>query len=217
MKIKNGIIYLVTNKVTGKKYVGATTYSIETRKADHIQRAQRGDTNSFQEAIATYGLDSFHWEQVDVSANIDELARLEKKYIDKFDSKSNGYNQDRGGGFKKSIYKYDLSGKLVEKFENLTDAAQSINATKQDVSRAALNVNQTYGGFIWSYDYVELYIPKEDKRLKRVYQYDVDGNLINIFKSVAEASRKTNITKSGIAKACRGERKQSGGYVWKYR
>ncbi len=152
-----------------------------------------------------------------MATSIDELASLEKYHIANLDSKLYGYNIDQGGGFKKSIYKYDLNGKLIEKFGNLTDAAKSINATKQNISRAALNVNQTYGGFIWSYDYKEPYVTKVDKRLKNVYQYDLEGNLIDVFISVAEASRKTNITKSGIAKACRGERKQSGGYVWKYK
>ncbi|WP_394345717.1 hypothetical protein [Gelidibacter gilvus] len=36
------------------------------------------------------------------------------------------------------------------------------------------------------------------------------------YESVAEASRQTGISKSCISKVCRGERKQSGGYIWKY-
>ncbi len=219
MKNKNkiGIIYTVTNKITGEKYVGATTYSIEVRKADHIGRAKRGDTNNFQEAIATYGTESFEWEQVDVATSIDELARLEKEYIEKFNSKLKGYNLNGGGGFKKSVYKYGLNGMLVARFDNLTDAAHSINTTKKTISKVALGVNQTYGGYIWSYDYVEPYETKTDKRLKNVYQYSLDGNLIDVFISVADASRKTKITKTGIAKVCRFEQKECGGFLWRYK
>ena len=53
-------------------------------------------------------------------------------------------------------------------------------------------------------------------RKKGVIQSDLDDNFIFEFNSVAEASTITGINKSCIAKVCRQERKQAGGYKWKY-
>lgn len=37
-----------------------------------------------------------------------------------------------------------------------------------------------------------------------------------IWKSIIESSRHLQIADNGIGKCCRGEFKQSGGYVWRY-
>ena len=39
---------------------------------------------------------------------------------------------------------------------------------------------------------------------------------ISDFKSITDASRKTNINKTSIGKVCRLEEKTAGGYIWKY-
>ena len=58
--------------------------------------------------------------------------------------------------------------------------------------------------------------PVKDARKRSVKQYTLEGELINQFESVAEASRQTGIYKGCIAKVCRGERKQTGGFKWQY-
>ena len=45
---------------------------------------------------------------------------------------------------------------------------------------------------------------------------DMDGNILARYKSVAEASRQTGISKSPIGKTCRREQEQTGGYFWRY-
>ena len=52
---------------------------------------------------------------------------------------------------------------------------------------------------------------------KQVCQYDFDGNLIMVWKSIIEASRNTNVPDTNIIQCCRGDYKQAGGYVWKYK
>lgn len=55
-----------------------------------------------------------------------------------------------------------------------------------------------------------------NSKAKKVFQYDLNSKLINIFNSVAEASRQLNISKQQIAKVCRGEKSNYKGYVWNY-
>jgi len=213
----NKIIYKATNSVNGFVYVGATTKTIRDRKKDHLSKATSGESGKFQEAISTYGAEAFFWEQIDTASSIDELALKEKQYILESNSKEEGYNSDSGGGFKKTVYQYSIEdGRIVNSYDCLTDAGNVVNATKQRISSACLSVNNTYGGYFWSYEFKEPFIPTIDKRSKKVLQLNLEGESMNIFNSVAEASRVTEINKTGIAKVCRGERKKSGGYIWKY-
>lgn len=210
-----GIIYSVENEITGEFYIGATTYSIEDRKADHIRRADKESKSYFHESIATYGTEAFIWNEIDTANSIDELAQKEKKYIESYNSKEDGYNCDSGGGFMKTVYQYDIDSKeLIESYDCLQSASNAINATKQHISRACLSVNQKYGGYYWSYKYP--FTPNKDVRKRKVLFYDLDKDIIQEFESVAEASRKTGVSKSCIARFCRGERKPPNAFEWLY-
>jgi len=210
-------VYKVTNTKEKRTYIGATTKSIKERQKDHLQKVDKYDNNKLYDAISTYGVEAFVWETIDTANTVDELAHKEKYYISFFDSKENGYNSDIGGGFKKTVYKYDLKSKeLVGAFECLDDAGESVGAIKQQISRACLGVNKVFGGHYWSYDKYGVFEPSKDQRKKTVYQYTLDSTLIACFSSVADASRETGVNKSCIAKVCRGERKSAEGHLWTY-
>lgn len=49
-----------------------------------------------------------------------------------------------------------------------------------------------------------------------IVQRDTNLKLIARYNSCREAGRKTNLKHEYIASACRGERKQYAGYIWKY-
>ena len=51
---------------------------------------------------------------------------------------------------------------------------------------------------------------------KEVGQYDLQGNLLNVFYSTSEASRSTGINLGNISSCCSGRYKSAGGYAWKY-
>lgn len=215
--IKNSyIIYKAQNTFTGEVYIGATSKSIKERKIDHIHKANNKIGSYFQEAINTYGADAFMWEQIDSASNNDELANKEIKYISDYDSFDNGYNSDKGGGIKKTVYKYNLDGSLNNSYEDLTSASITIDVRKQDISRACWSVNNLLGDFLWSYEYREPFIPESDGRKKTVNQISLDGDLIVSFESASEASRVTGISKTCITRCCRGERVQTAGFLWKY-
>jgi group I intron endonuclease len=214
--MQNKIIYKVVNIQTNEVYIGASARSLEERKADHLQKADKKVGSYFQEAIGTYGPEAFSWEQIDTASNNDELAHKEIKYISEYDALENGYNSDKGGGIKKTVYKYNLDGSLNATFEDLTTASKTIGVRKQDISRACWNVNHTLGGYLWSYDKMETFVAENDNRKKEVVQSFLDGNLVAKYISVAEASRETGISKTCISRCCRGERENSSGFLWNY-
>jgi len=217
MKENNNFIYKVTNSINNLIYIGMTTTSIEERKKDHLKKSKKGKSYAFQNAIATYGIDAFKFEQIDTALTTDELAKKEKEYILEYNSKEDGYNLSVGGDVQKSVYQYSIStGVLVNKYTNLTDASTTIKLNKQDLSKVCLSVNKVSNGFYWTYDYVEKFIPQKDKRRKVVHQHTIQGEFIKEYKSVSEASKETGCNKSGIAKVCRQERQQSGNFKWSY-
>jgi len=210
------IVYKVENIHNGWVYIGSTTSTMEERKRDHVQKADNGTGHYFHQEIATFGPEAFNWEQIDTAETANELAAKEKDYILEYNSKEEGYNQDSGGGFKKIVYQYDMEGILQNTFESLSEAAKIVDVNKRSISAACLGKIINCKGFYWCYDLVDVYLPVADNRRKKVLQLDLDGNILNTYLSVAEASRQTGISKSPIAKTCRGEQEQTGGYFWKY-
>lgn len=51
---------------------------------------------------------------------------------------------------------------------------------------------------------------------KKVEQYTKNGQLLATFDSIKEASRKTGANDRQISCVCKGKRKTSGGFIWKY-
>jgi len=209
-----GYIYKVENIENGMVYIGSTTKTLETRKKDHIKKAYKGAGSLFHEAIATYGPDSFKWDCIDIASTTDELALKEKKYIANYNAYGNGYNNDCGGGFQKTIYQFNSEGLLVGQWKSLNEAALKVLGTEKGISNACLGYSKSYKGYYWSYD--KNFTVPEDLRKKKVCQYNLENKLIRCFDSVAEASRCRGLSKSAISRVCRGERDKSGGYIWRY-
>ena len=55
-----------------------------------------------------------------------------------------------------------------------------------------------------------------DERAKVVYQYTLDGLLVNVWKSAAEAARVLGFIKVDIINCCNGKQKTHKGYKWSY-
>lgn len=91
-------IYLITNLVSGQRYVGQTIQTVALRWQGHIRDTRRGFTYPICNAIRKYGSESFAVMEVDVARSRDELNVLEPFYIRLFNTrKPHGYNLDSGG------------------------------------------------------------------------------------------------------------------------
>ena len=55
-----------------------------------------------------------------------------------------------------------------------------------------------------------------EKRMKKINQYDLNGNLMKTYKGVRIAEEETGVHNSNIIKCCKGKVKSAGGYIWKY-
>jgi group I intron endonuclease len=92
-----GVIYLITNLVTGKHYVGQTRRPLRVRWNGHL--ASGSGCRHLCAAIKKYGRDAFLIEAVFECENADELNKLETRCILALMShhRVNGYNLGTGG------------------------------------------------------------------------------------------------------------------------
>ena len=75
------IIYVATNKVNGKQYVGQTINMLEKRRVNHLFDSRNGSMYYFHKAIRKYGEDNFVWETVANAGIMCNLNMLEQIYI----------------------------------------------------------------------------------------------------------------------------------------
>jgi group I intron endonuclease len=91
-----GHIYLITNKINGKLYVGQTVQELNQRLYQHIASAVHRDS-LLHRAILKYGGDNFEISELEPVDDKDLSAR-EKYWINKLGTlKPNGYNINPGG------------------------------------------------------------------------------------------------------------------------
>jgi hypothetical protein len=96
-----GIIYLVVNKINGKKYIGQTQTPLEARIQRHYNRSKYQNT-IFYQAIRKYGKSAFEWKIIDNANSADELDKKEIHWIIQHKTfvdweNSCGYNMTLGG------------------------------------------------------------------------------------------------------------------------
>jgi group I intron endonuclease len=93
-----GIIYRAVNKINGKIYIGQTINTLKQRVYQHKSEAKLRNSNiKFLNAILKYGIDGFVWEIIEYANTIEQLDKLEKYYINKYNTVEDGYNSKSGG------------------------------------------------------------------------------------------------------------------------
>ncbi len=91
------LIYIITNDVNDKVYIGQTTKTLEERIQGHRNSMVTGVTTHIYNAMRKYGWDKFHFRQIATADSQEDLDYLEQYYIAKYDSVRNGYNMALGG------------------------------------------------------------------------------------------------------------------------
>lgn len=90
-----GVVYLILNKVNGKRYVGQTVQPLKVRFNEH---ARKKDNTLISNAIRKYGRENFYCGVIKTCTSKEELNYWEKYFIAVFKSKKPyGYNLTDGG------------------------------------------------------------------------------------------------------------------------
>ena len=113
-----GIIYIITNKVNSKVYIGQTRKSLSERMRHHFSKYET--CKKLKEAIEQYGKDNFLYSVLEL-VPYSELNDRETFYIEKYNSIENGYNIKKGNS--------KFKGRKIHSIKNLQeDIAKDYNA-----------------------------------------------------------------------------------------
>lgn len=218
-----GIIYRYISP-SGKSYIGQTTS--ENIRREHWNTLGPYAGRKINRAREKYGLNNFTYEVIERNtySNKDiareELNKLEIYYIGLYDSYRRGYNCTIGGDSTLGcICTEDTKNKIsrankgkrrsVETRLKLSKARKGRKFSQEHKS----NLGKAPKGrpCTWSDKIVKA------KHLKEVIQYNTDGQFINMYYSVREASFKTKISMASIYKCVNGRHSTAGGFIWKYK
>lgn len=93
------IIYMATNTLNNKKYIGQTVQTLDKRKSRHLRDAKKRSNLPFRRAIKKYGADGFGWKILYYGKSIEDLNAMEEYYIAAYETRvPRGYNVMLGGG-----------------------------------------------------------------------------------------------------------------------
>lgn len=200
--IENGnyCVYIHTSP-SGKKYIGQTGKKPEYRWGKngngYLNKNDGGYTQpAFAYAILKYGWENFDHEIIASNLTKDEADNFEKLLIEKLDTMNPqcGYNCREGGNSsciseetRKKISK-TLKGNVISE-ETRKKISESLKGTRMG---------------------------KDNAVSKKIVQYDMRGNFIKVWDSIADAERELKIARGNIAKCCKGKWKTIAGYIWRY-
>lgn len=218
-------IYKIENLLNHKVYIGQSI-NIETRFKKH-QSAK--DNFLIHKAIQKYGKENFSYEIIELCSQ-EQLNEKEIYWIDKYQScilngLNKGYNMNYGGsngaGLQKGqpIEQYSLDGEFLKVYPSARQASLELNIYPSAISACVNGKTKCAGDYQWKKvgsDKIIEPIQLDDKKFKsRVFQYDLDGNIIQVYDNLTMAASNTNSQKSGISKACRNNVTYHG-FLWKY-
>lgn len=92
-----GLIYIATNQINGKFYVGKTTKTLEHRRQGHANMARWNSQTYFHRAIRKYGFNQFKFSVLEICGCEEALSKRERFWIAELKAQKCGYNLTEGG------------------------------------------------------------------------------------------------------------------------
>ena len=216
-----GFIYVTTNLINGKMYVGQK----RVNKKDAHWKIYLGSGTILKKAIEKYGKENFDRKIIDIAFNQYELNSFEYYYTKVFDSvnKNNWYNLHYGGevgirthynlseeGRQKQLANHPWKGKhhSDETKKKMSEAAKKREAKKKENN---YQVSEETRKKLSACNKGRI-----GKNRKKVNQYNMDGKFIKTWDFSVDASKDLQIDLCSLRLAAVGKNKSAGGYQWRY-
>lgn len=217
-----GWIYLISNKVNGKCYVGQTRQKNPNRRWNQHRNDSRG---ILKKAIEKHGISNFEFEILYEALN-ENLNEAEKKEIRERNTIApSGYNLQDGGRC------YDVHPLTREKQRALWGPTHPLwnqrhtEETKKKISVATQGENNPMYGKKHTPEVLQILSKNNHMNgkkgalapiSKKVNAYSMDGEFLQTFDCIKEASESIGRSISGIVNCTGGRSKSCGGFMWKY-
>jgi group I intron endonuclease len=110
----------------------------------------------------------------------------------------------------RGVKKGQLSFEVRKKISNSKKGKTHSKETKEKMSKSHMGIKNSFYGKKHSEDYLL-------KKRKPIIQLDIEGNILNEWPSITEASTHLKITCSSISYMLNGKYKTAGGFKFKYK
>lgn len=173
-------IYFIINKVNGKRYVGQTT-NFSRRKQNHISdlKCQRHDNIKLQNAWNKYGEENFYFEKIKYdNLTSEELNEEEIRFIEKYNSREEGYNIAPGGSNGSSRDKLNFEQYCFAYFGNKKyDGMTNRTGKYLGVDSACIAAIKREDSYKWFLD--KALLLSEEEKQRYVAQFEKELDVIN--------------------------------------
>lgn len=200
-------IYLITNRLSGKKYIGQSVDIYRRLNSHRFLRQENAQAVDI--AINKYGIENFTFTVLE-ECDENELDNREKYWCDDAYNHStyapNGYNiANAGGQYGKHpdiISSYTVDGCKVNTYKSKAYASDCIGVTSHAISQA-MERNNLCQGLMWAYgdeEKIDPYCP--NPKGKMIDLYDQEGKFICTFDNMTRASEFLNCNITAISQSC---------------
>ena len=222
------VIYLVTNKINNKQYVGQTCRSVEERWRDHCRSKEN---NYFHRALRKHGVENFEVRVIDTAESHEELDEKEIAWIQNLGTMApRGYNSKPGGNVSmrgcygalnrksKLIYQFTLKGEMINGYWGASEASRITGISDTLIYRSLKGDGSTLGGgFVWMY--ADGFTPQKCAEKIDRYRGNKHSEVLCVetgerFRSMTEAAKKYNTYPCSISACCSGKLRTTSGYHW---
>ena len=211
-------IYVITNDINGKQYVGKTSDTIQQRFKIHLKDSQncKNEQRPLYQAMNKYGIEHFYIKELE-ECSVEKASEKEIFWIEKLNTYKNGYNATRGGDGT-TLYDYKTIAAEYTDIKDVKSTCDKIGCDPATLRKACRELG------------VEIISSQEiskQKLSKQVYQCDKKTHKeLQSFNSLMEAATymvENNLTnckhstiRTHISEVCRGKRKSAAGFYWHF-
>ena len=220
-----GYLYMLTNKINGKIYIGQTIRPIKRRIKEH-RSGQNNKCRALFSAIKFHGWENFDkdwYECPDEDLNFDEELLIREMGT----ISPNGYNLREGGGShgkhseeSKQRMRVATLGKTrsEETRQRCKEAKAGKNHPMYGKTRSKKSKRKQSESVTGERNHMYGKTGEKHHNSKRIYQYDIDGTFIDSFVSAVEAGLYFEKDASSIKACARGSRRHKSAYKfqWSY-
>lgn len=242
-KIYQFYVLSSSNEPNNIRYVGVTTVSLQRRLIQHRNKAKSAKyrmlpVHKWMYSVYKKGFDVLinKIDECDESKWEEKEQYLIKKYKDQ------GYklmNLDKGGKgvitsemrskssiercaekHRKPIIALTLDGKFFKEFPSLTSAVKYFHGNNiTNIGNVLRHATKSAYNHLWVYkkDYYKQkkYLYSKDRHGKKIYQFNLEGKLINIYDAIIDIKNKIGISYNGLNSAIINKKEYYNSY-WSY-
>ena len=227
------IIYLTTNKVNNKIYIGVhgtenpEIFDGYLGNGVNIYHPStiKNPKEPFQYAVKKYGFKSFIRTTLFIFDSQQEALDMESYIVnDEFIKRDDTYNIALGGGLPPRLdiktYQYDINGKFLKEWDSRTEAGMFYGNHKDRKSAGvtialACQFKRTAYNYFWSnekFETLNLTDYKDATQNIACHLYDLDFNYVKTFNSISDAAKSLNLCFEVIRRAIKFQYKLVGKY-----